>query len=294
MYGLTLITAPVGEPLTLAEVQQHLRVVEPEDDALLERLITAARQHFEERDSRRLLTQTWKLTLDRFPYCGGCAGYSHYQAIEIPLRPVQSISFIKYRDSDGVLQTMDPADYQVDLSSFVARVSPAYGLYWPSTRYQMNAVEIQFVCGYGDPETVEDPAFDGTNYQLMAETNWMTPIGITAKSATGFTIEFGNAAPADGSGRVKYQAVAGSPRQVLIDSEAEIDADALTQDVEFETTIPTPSTIVGGVPEPLKAALLLHIGHMFENREDTIAGVSLQSIPRGYEALVGSNRRIHV
>lgn len=46
----------------------------------------------------------------------------------------------------------------------------------------------------------------------------------------------------------------------------------------------------GGVPEHLKQGLLLLIGHLYENREDSVIGVSVQSLPRGYDALVGIDR----
>src|SRR5687768_17927196 len=135
--SLTLITPPVGEPLTVDDVYKHLRLPEEEDSEYIEALITRARQFFEEHDDRRLLTPTWKMTIDHFPYCYP----ANFSAIELPLRPVQTVSFVKYYDGDGVLQTMDPADYAVDLSSFLARIAPAYNTSWPSARLQPNAVE---------------------------------------------------------------------------------------------------------------------------------------------------------
>lgn len=40
------------------------------------------------------------------------------------------------------------------------------------------------------------------------------------------------------------------------------------------------------VPAPIKQALLLHIGHMHERREQTISGTIIAEIPMGYEALM--------
>lgn len=44
------------------------------------------------------------------------------------------------------------------------------------------------------------------------------------------------------------------------------------------------------VPAKLRAAMLLHIGHMFENREQVVAGTIATSIPFGYDALIDSAR----
>ena len=281
-HGLTLVAAPAGEPITLDEAYKHLRLPEEEDSALISGLITAARQYFEEIDDRRLLSQTWKLTLDRF---------AHWN-IEIPLRPLQLINSIKYIDSAGVQQTMDSADYHVDLTSFHARVSPAYGKYWPVTRWQDSAVEVEFVCGYGDATTVNDPAFDGTNYDLEILPNYVVKFGVTLKTETGFHINFDTAAPADAS--IDIVASGGTPRQTLLRQTVAIDEDALSADVVFSQTLPSPSTIVGGVPLHLKQALLLLLGDFYENRENSTFAPNITQLPFAFKALVGANRHIQI
>lgn len=64
---LQLVSAPAGEPITLLEAKQHLRVDVDDDDALIGSLITAARQAAETRTGRQLMTARWKLVLDGFP-----------------------------------------------------------------------------------------------------------------------------------------------------------------------------------------------------------------------------------
>ena len=61
---LQLVSAPAGEPITLLEAKQHLRVDVDDDDALIGSLITAARQAAETRTGRQLMTARWKLVLD--------------------------------------------------------------------------------------------------------------------------------------------------------------------------------------------------------------------------------------
>lgn len=45
-------------------------------------------------------------------------------------------------------------DYLVDAKSQPARITPAYGLSWPATRAQHNAVRVRFVAGYGAASAV--------------------------------------------------------------------------------------------------------------------------------------------
>lgn len=59
---LQLVTPPAGEPVSLAEAKQHLRVDGGDDDLLIGSLITAARQAAETKTGRQLITARWKPT----------------------------------------------------------------------------------------------------------------------------------------------------------------------------------------------------------------------------------------
>ena len=158
-WRVELVTPPVLEPLTFAELVDHLRE-DPETPQrqVLERLIIAARAEIERRCGIALLEQTRRLWLDSFPW-------SADGEICLPFSPVSSVSSIKYLDQNGDLQTLasgnespalDP-DYLVNTISFPARIMPAYGKFWPATRSQVNAVQIEYVCGFGDrPEDVPE------------------------------------------------------------------------------------------------------------------------------------------
>lgn len=139
--ALKLATAPTMEPVTLAQAKQHLRKTTDDEDALILALIVTAREQAESYTGRRFITQTWDYFLDRFPYCP--------EVFEIPYAPLQSVSSVKYVDEAGAEQTINALDYQVDVKSEPGRIAPAYNKSWPSPRYQMNAVTIRFVCGYG-------------------------------------------------------------------------------------------------------------------------------------------------
>jgi uncharacterized phiE125 gp8 family phage protein len=108
-------------------------------DPMLAMLIKAARQVAEDKTGRGLITQTWEQVLDEFPEEG----------IRVGMLPIQSITSVKYYDVDGVLQTMDSADYVLDSDTMPGWVMPAYGISWPSTYDMVNAVIVRFVSGYG-------------------------------------------------------------------------------------------------------------------------------------------------
>ena len=136
--SLVLFAGPTIEPLTVQEATDFARISESSEDDLVEGLIRSARSHVETLCGRALITQTWDLYLDEFP-CG----------IEVPRPPLQQVTFIKYIDSEGALQTLASSEYTVDNKSEPGRIVPAYGKSWPGTRYEPNAVQVRFVAGYG-------------------------------------------------------------------------------------------------------------------------------------------------
>ena len=127
---------PTVEPVTLEEAKTHLRVEHTYDDTEITSMIIAARKQAELNLSRYIITQTVDAYYDRFQSC-----------FELP--PLQSVTSITYLDSNGDSQTLAASQYVVDDKSIPARITPAYGVSWPSTYDQTNAVSIKFVAGYG-------------------------------------------------------------------------------------------------------------------------------------------------
>ena len=139
MNGNNRTVAPSVGTVTLVEAKAHLRVDIKDDDTLISALILAADGWVEGYLERSLITQTWEHTRDAFPWW----------AFELPFPPLQSITSIKYIDTDGVEQTFSSSLYLVDTSSTVGRVAPAWGEVWPSTRNQMGAVTVTLTTGFG-------------------------------------------------------------------------------------------------------------------------------------------------
>lgn len=192
--SLRLITAPSVEPLSLAEVKEHLRVSSTDEDTKIAMCIAAARSHVEGPYGflgRALVTQTWELVLDTFPT----------NEIKIPLPPLQSVSSIKYDDAAGDEQTVDTADYSVDDVSQPGWVVPSTSG-WPTTFEGVNAVRVRFVAGYDADDSVSPP------------------------------------------------------------------------------------DLTANIPADIKAAMLLHIGSMFEHREQVIVGQTAVALPWGAEQLL--------
>ena len=147
--GYQLITAPIAEPLSLAEVKAHLRVDIADDDALITLLIVAARQYCEQATARSLVTQQWALVMDGFYATGS-------QVISLERGPVQSIDSIAYLDMGGVQQVMPATDYAADLTGMLARITPRFGKIWPITLPQIGTAAINFTAGFGAPVAVPE------------------------------------------------------------------------------------------------------------------------------------------
>lgn len=146
---LTLTTAPPSlGALMLQTICDHLRRIAdlsaspqtaPADITYIEELADAAVALVERKIGRALLTQTWTLFLDKFP-----------AVIHVPMPPLQSVTSVKYYDSDGILRTLAAAAYRVTRAgAWRAEIAPVYGESWPSTRAMSDAIEVEFITGYG-------------------------------------------------------------------------------------------------------------------------------------------------
>lgn len=143
--GRIEVTAPVLEPVTLAQAKEHLREDGDAQDAVINGMIPAARRLVEARSWRALITQTWDFTFRRFP-----TGREMY----VPMSPVSSITSVTYRDTDNATQTLSSANYLTDFSEEPAVIRLLEGQTWPDTYFNRpSAVVIRAVVGYGAATT---------------------------------------------------------------------------------------------------------------------------------------------
>jgi len=245
----TIVTAPAQLPVSLDEAKDHMRVTVTLDDGYIQGLIIAATSYVEEVLRRKLITQTWKLFMDNWPD-------GNY--FELPYGQLQSVTHIKFTDSDDTVQTTFDEDdeWTSDTDSDPGRVVLKYGEVWPGdTLAAENPIETQFICGYGAH----------TPQNITGATN-ATPIVITI---------------------VGHLYVSGD-RVVVIDVGGNTNANGtwVIEKVDVDTfkllgsagnaaytTLGTSTEI--SVPEAIRQAIKILVSDLYENREENIVGMTV-------------------
>lgn len=137
--------APAEEPLTLAEAAAQCRLEVGEDDSGVTACAKAARAHVEAFSGTRLVTQTVKMRCNEF-----CS------TLWLPIGPVQSITSVKYLDTDGAEQTLATSVYDEYLYGISPYIALTDGQNWPSIYTSPASVIITAVVGYGLAAAVPD------------------------------------------------------------------------------------------------------------------------------------------
>lgn len=151
-----LVSAPALEPVSVDEAIAHLNLTgSVYDQVHIAALITAARVYAERITGRALISQQWRLYLDRWP-----AG----QCIWLPLGQLLSVDGLSYVQTDGTAVAWVPSSPVGDLQdadgATVAHISttsevggaivlPVYQS-WPSAQLRASdAISVLFTAGYG-------------------------------------------------------------------------------------------------------------------------------------------------
>jgi uncharacterized phiE125 gp8 family phage protein len=135
-------TAPAVEPVTTDEAKKQARIPHTADDTYVASLIVAAREACENFLNRRLITQTLEYFRDDFPWDS--------PEIELPGGRLQSITSLKYTDSDNTENTVDTGVYFAVTTAEPGSLRLAYGEVWPSAILKpAEAVVVRYVVGYG-------------------------------------------------------------------------------------------------------------------------------------------------
>lgn len=118
------------------------------DETLIEMCRMSAIDYVENFTNRQLLTATWKMYLNEFP---------SVDYIELPYGNLQSVTSVKYKDSEGTETTLTvTTDYLVETNVDATkgglergRIVLPYDGSWPTaTLYPSNPITIAFVCGW--------------------------------------------------------------------------------------------------------------------------------------------------
>jgi uncharacterized phiE125 gp8 family phage protein len=133
-----LVVPPPAEPISLADLKAHLRIEGAAEDALLGSLIRVAREHLERTTGLALISQGWRLYLDRWPERG---------LIELSRWPVTAVDAVRVFDELGDESEVSLAGHVLDGVRRPARL-------WLSTRPEprqaINGIEVDFTAGFGE------------------------------------------------------------------------------------------------------------------------------------------------
>jgi uncharacterized phiE125 gp8 family phage protein len=141
-----LVVRPAAMAVSIDAARRAVRASGTSLDAEISDKVQGFTEQAEHKTGRAFITQTCQVTLDEFP-----------PAIKLSRPPIIAVLYVRFYDADGVQQTLDPQDYQVDDQSEPGYILPAPGKNWPATGRRINAVEVQYTCGYG-PSPDDVPA----------------------------------------------------------------------------------------------------------------------------------------
>lgn len=153
MSGAVIVqTATTQEPVTRDEAKLWLRISEFEvsEDALIDSLITRARQRFEEVTQRSTLVQTFDYYV--------CKGeFQHWAAIALPRAPLVSVVSIRGFSTTEATDTggtaMSTSGIYVDTASEFGRVMPLSAYTYPVATREINPGIVRFTAGYSTSTT---------------------------------------------------------------------------------------------------------------------------------------------
>lgn len=158
-----LVTAPSLEPVGVQEVKTQLNLDTSDDNILIQDFITMAREEIERRTNIAMITQSWRLVMDRWPAglepwwdgvrqgsLASLYGPNAHRALEIPHWPLQSItSLTTYDESSNSTAVTVATVFDVDTYSRPGRLSLKSGQVWPTATRPVNAIDMVYVAGYG-------------------------------------------------------------------------------------------------------------------------------------------------
>ena len=145
---------PTFEPVQAYELAIHAHVDSNDGEELLSSYLAAARYWVENEIRTALSQRSFTLYMDMFPA---------YE-IEFRMPPITEITAVNYIDPNGTTQVWPMSKYIVDLVHSPARITPAWGLFWPYTRTIVNSVQITGTCGYASATDVPEPAKQAIRY----------------------------------------------------------------------------------------------------------------------------------
>ena len=139
IFSRQLVTAPASAAVTQAELEAHARAA-GQPSGQLTGHVAAAQAWVERVTARKLVSQTWKVFYDCWPYG---------DRIELPFGQLSSVTHVKYTDTAGYQATFSSDSWEISTAREPGVLALSYGCSWPSTTLRvLDPIEIQFVCGW--------------------------------------------------------------------------------------------------------------------------------------------------
>ncbi len=170
--GSVIVSAPASEPVTASELRTHLRADSTElPDGEANALITDARTEIENMTGVAFITQSWRLSLDRWP-AGGEAWWdgvretsitelynsNTFQSLALPSFPLQSITSVTVYDEASNASVITVSNvFDVDTYQTPGRITLKRGQTWPLALRANDAIQIVYVAGYTSAANVPAP-----------------------------------------------------------------------------------------------------------------------------------------
>ena len=163
---IKLLEKPESTPVSLPEMKEHLRVLENDEDQLIEAYMRAATEYCETIENKHYLTTKIKLLLDEIE-----------QVIRLPRPPLQSLEKIEYQKVDGTIEVLDPDNYVVDESGYFGYVRLINGL--PSGLADKNKLQITYTAGYKESDDVPYKVKSAIKFLTAHYWSQRTPVSTT-------------------------------------------------------------------------------------------------------------------
>ncbi len=153
MFGPVLVTPATVLPVTVDEIKEDLHIDSADKDAQIERAIRSAVAHYEGWTGKlgiSLVEQTWRVSFGRFE-----------RSMFLPLRPVQSITAVNWKDANGISDAVDSDQYLLQHDAGGSSYVSFFNAYaFPSGLFEKAPVSVDYVAGWpvkdGKATTPED------------------------------------------------------------------------------------------------------------------------------------------
>ena len=129
---------PQAEPVSVAELKNHLRLDHASEDTLLQTLLAAARDDVERQTGLALFRQTWRVVIGELP---------PDRRVSLTRYPVMQVVSVTAFAADGEATAVPPAQWHLD--RFTRPASVDFSALAPGTDVS-NGIEIDYEAGHGD------------------------------------------------------------------------------------------------------------------------------------------------